>query len=862
MNHSVAIIVIFLFLLLVAGVEVSAGTAEQNAALVKATTFAYYPGLHKMEIGIAAPMAPLTGFTAANAAVLSSSDLRVITQKTFPVTQKGGYCLFSLPPMEDGSYTCTVTLGTNGPFASQSFKHKNYPWLGNNLGNSNAIYSPYTPITVQGKAANMVLRTYIMNGFGLFDSVKSEGKEILAAPITLHVQTATGEERWQFRGGKWTTKLPHLVVYETTATTPVIGVRTKSSLEYDGCMKVEMDLLPGKKMETINRMWLEIPYNDKEAAYFHYCAMEGMRRNYAGVTPRGGKISWGPSATQGWLPPLWSAQPGSDDGILWTCRDIRPNAPNTIATDFVPYIWLGSGERGLAFFGANDKGYLLNPKEKVQTIERKGDVLYLRVDLINIPSVINRPRHLVFGLQASPTKPMPEGWRANRNTPPPHGGPVVCWGGYFCSDKYPDGHNFAIVDEIIKARQTGQVDMAVFEKFDRERVTPWRFMWDNNNEPWLGGSLKYFIGINKDAHNNPGALLESYQEEHASDISNEEWEVFQDEWRAAWPWSKRTVIVDKMKPENNYGIGKQAFPESYLDFCLYYDNEYMKRGVGLYFDNTMPYTCWNPLISDAYFDENGKIQPACTIWEQRSYYKRVWTLMNELMAKHIPPFPLAFTQHVTNTCVLPLNTWNNASLDLEWRWYDEQKYTWGDTQNPIPFPPGLLLAETSGRQTGSYGHALFGVDSHWDATQTQADTARNEWGMRIVHEILRTGNFLTHPLSQKFENALREFGYGTADCRVINYWSDDPPVSVNDDATKWITVIRKKDHSLFLVLQTWHKDDTDVTVKLNLKVLGFTPASKMWDVEQDSALPVADITNFTLTLHGPYGTRVLKIGTL
>lgn len=174
----------------------------------------------------------------------------------------------------------------------------------------------------------------------------------------------------------------------------------------------------------------------------------------------------------------------------------------------------------------------------------------------------------------------------------------------------------------------------------------------------------------------------------------------------------------------------------------------------------------------------------------------------------------------------------------------------------------LLLAETSGRQTGSYGHALFGVDSHWDATQKQAETARNEWGIRIVHEILRTNNFLTHPLSRKFENALRKFGYGATDCQVINYWSDNPPFSVSDDETKWIAVIREKDHSLFLVLQTWHKADADVTVKLDPKLLGFTPAAKIWDVEQDSALPVADITNFTFTLHRPYGTRVLRIGTL
>ncbi len=31
-----------------------------------------------------------------------------------------------------------------------------------------------------------------MNGFGLWDSVKSEGKEILAQPIVLRVQTEAG----------------------------------------------------------------------------------------------------------------------------------------------------------------------------------------------------------------------------------------------------------------------------------------------------------------------------------------------------------------------------------------------------------------------------------------------------------------------------------------------------------------------------------------------------------------------------------------------------------------------------------------------------------------------------------------------
>ena len=231
-----------------------------------------------------------------------------------------------------------------GPTAVKRFKHKNYPWLGNELGKTGDVYPPFRPVKVEGRAAEVVLRTYTFNDFGLWDSVKSQGKEILAAPIRLRVETAAGEQDWQFAPGQWTVCEPRRAVYETAAAAPAVEVRTKSALEYEGCMKVEMDLLPGKQPQPVRRLWLEIPLKDKEAPLFHYCAMDGMRRNYAGKTPRGGRIVWGPQATQGWLPPLWKAEPGGDDGLLWTCRDIRPNQANVIPTDFVPYIWLGGGE--------------------------------------------------------------------------------------------------------------------------------------------------------------------------------------------------------------------------------------------------------------------------------------------------------------------------------------------------------------------------------------------------------------------------------------------------------------------------------------------------------------------------------------
>jgi len=50
-------------------------------------------------------------------------------------------------------------------------------------------------------------------------------------------------------------------------------------------------------------------------------------------------------------------------------------------------------------------------------------------------------------------------------------------------------------------------------------------------------------------------------------------------------------------------------------------------------------------------------------------------------------------------------------------------------------------------------------------------------------------------LAAAFEKALWEFGYGTDRTTVVNYWSDDSPVAVNDpENNKWLLVARKDDH--------------------------------------------------------------------
>jgi hypothetical protein len=470
-------------------------------------------------------------------------------------------------------------------------------------------------------------------------------------------------------------------------------------------------------------------------------------------------------------------------------------------------------------------------------------------------------------------------------------GPVLAWGSYICADKYPESYHWQVVDEMIKIRETGIIDSTVFVKLDQERGEPWKKPWGGTGkagfDKWFALDMWFFINQAKSLHDrndwkkiyatglyseedakilaNPTWM--AYTEEHASDITEPEWEIFQDEWRAEWPWKNpRSEITGQQQPDNNFKYGNQAFPESYLDFCLYYHNLWFTRGIGIYFDNTMPYTMYNPLLSDAYYDETGKLQPASSIWQQRTYYKRVWQLMNEVQQKGVP-YPIAFAQHITNTRLLPLNSWNTTSLDIEWDWYRDttqaaappsatnngNAQTRRRTRLRLPVPADLLLTETAGRQTGSMGDSHFGILGNNLGPGVPKTYSQSEWGMRVVHELKLHG-------APVLEAALWKFGYGTDKARVINYWSDNPPVRVNDpENNKWILLERPSDKSLFLVLQTWKKADEEVNVNIDFSKIGFTPAAKARDVATGGELPFTG-PDLKLALPGPYGTRVIMIG--
>jgi hypothetical protein len=720
---------------------------------------------------------------------------------------------WDIPDLPSGKYRLSATAiasdGKQLPGDEVGFRRQHFAWEGNQLGLGEEVYPPFEPIRFENRKVRIVGREYTIGGFGLPEQIRSAGRDLLAGPIVLRCRTAKGEEKWTPATPYSISVRPHLAVFEAKAETRVVRVRTRSSLEVDGCMKIEMTLAPGDSPVQIERLWLDIPLAAAEAPLMHVVTA-GVRQNYSGAAPAG-------------------------QGVVWDSRK-APQYQRWLNA-FVPYVWLGSPNRGLAWFAENDRGWITkkSPDVPIQEIVREGNRLVFRVYLVNTPTVIREERKLVFGLQASPTKPMPSDWR-ERLPHAPGGLAVVPWGGLQCASQAPFHDDWQIVDKILECRAGKPFDRDWFQRyFDRHRPPPAHGNW-----PWLD-AVQYFAGRAKDV--GPSRPIAVYQEEMRGCCTRPEWVVFQDEWTSAPRRYQRDDLPDRVFADGYDslgGIDEITFPRSYQDFGCSVADQWLRRGVSLYWDNTYPYASTNVRTTAAYAAQDGRVQPCMIIWNQREYAKRAWRLMQARRKQS--PEPLEFTLHMTNTLLLPVHTWGTVDLDHELATRD-------------PFTPEWLQTETVGLQVGNLPLSLYDLTGPGQPAlegMPSEEKALVEWGMRAVHEIGREG---------PMEARLRQFGYGTPAVTIHNYWADRPAVRVKPSTVKWLLVDKPAEKSYVLVLASWSLKPERVEVGIDPAVLGRAGDGPVRDLTFDRPCGSVEGGRLQIELKSKYQVRVLKVTT-
>ncbi|MCF7849062.1 MAG: DUF6067 family protein [Kiritimatiellales bacterium] len=809
-------------------------TAEQrlHAGLARGCLFAYYPSRNEIyttfdfsrsRIYDRRAVALAQTFTAATVQVRSSSN--TVAETRVPLS--GGSSAETRLHVPRLTPDTKIRFTLEGPdktvTVEKPLPREYFPWEENTLGITPKIYPPFTPVEIEDKTVKVVQRQLEMNGFGLWDSAISQGRELLAAPMTLNAITADGDVMAWNHSVKLAEHTPQKAVFQGMASSKTIRVESRSTVEFDGCMKIKMSMEPLNDPLKIERLWLDIPLRDREMPLFH-AYVDGIRINQAGSTPPG-------------------------DGVIWRSNDAKRRSD--WQNSFCPYIWLGAEERGLAWFAENDRGWLTvkdDRKIPVQEIIREGDRLTLRVYLVNHPAVLNERREMVFGLQASPVKPMPENWRARSDAMPVISGPVNPWGGLSCSYKGPYQGDWSVVDRICAAHFTNDLDEEWLAAYVAEHnPPPVQGRW-----PWADSIRKFVDKWAVPRRPRPAFV---YAEEMAACTLQRPWCAFQDEWTISNEYTQRKCRSDEEFHKGpTPSSARSNFCHSYQDYALWYHNEWLKRGVSLYWDNSHSVASKSLRNSAAYVTGTGTIQPATNIWNQREYMRRTWNLL-QYWKRHQPHI-VEWSIHRTNSQILPLHGWATVSLDLEW-----------SARYRKPFPPDEIRTTVMGLQTGVFGHdhrALFGKINPTMLEYAEDHPlwpGRASWGMRMVHEISRRSRVtpgFAPEAAEALEQIMVDFGYGTKDVTVHNYWAENPVLKLDNDQVKWLALADPADQKMLIVLASWAEDEVPLRITLDRRALGFTPAVA-FDAESGEKVATIDDGTLHVTMPPVYGVRVLEI---
>lgn len=776
-----------------------------------AVRFAYYPSYKFVRVSVdTRELGKDVEATSNKASVaIAGPDGKQVLRQAMTWDKAPAVQEFTMGDLADGVYKLTIAVdGWKEPFV-RTFKRLHFPWEGNTLGVTDRVLPPFEPIKISGQKLAVVQRGYTINGLGLCDQVTSLGRPLLAAPMTL---VADGQTSLAGRG-RFTETRPNAAVYEGEAQHTAARVKSRCTTEYDGCTKVELTLEPVADGGELKSLWLDIPLVDKEMPLWHV-STSGLRINPAGNTPTG-------------------------EGEVW---DSRQFPDGNWYGNFKCYLWLGAEERGLCWFADNDRGWVLNvdqakPEKSApcQQLLRKAGVLTLRVNLVQKPITLTEPRTITFGLMASPGKPMKPDWRRIGISDISVFNMGYATPASYCA-KAPWGNDFRIADWAYE-RRTGKPgpskeDLEAWKERNFPKDMDPKFRQDAINlavGPFLGSfrpGQKYYKMYFEEFHTTAQVQPESH--------------VFQSEWTGGWhaPLLERaTVQGHKM-----WGIGTGGIVASYRDFACWYAAQWVKRGIGIYFDNSYPLRSYDILTTNAYRLPDGQIQPSAGIWARREYLKRVWVIHRTMAPADALP---AMMIHMTNTHILPYMVFNDENLDLEWKFGPEPQQS--------KFPYDFLRAESLGRQTGNVPWVLDKIMDTRSKEQERV-AVRTRFGAMMVHEI-RWWDVRKEDLD--LYKILNEFGYGQDDCQVWNYWQADYPFRASDPEAKSLLLDNGKE--LMLLVCTWDPQPAKVVFSLDTAKLRLRPTSAVNAEKPDESLDYdAKAGKLTLDLEG-YGVRLVRM---
>jgi len=277
---------------------------------------------------------------------------------------RGAIDIASLPA---GSYTVAAdaTAPDGRVLARADTEVELFPqptWWRSEAGVDHTVPAPWTPVEADGKAVRVWGREYVGTG-ALPAQIINQNVEMLAGPIRLSL-TASDESRDLATAPAEISELrPDAVIRTATAQFPKAEVEIRSTTEFDGMQRCDLFLRPRGEVD-IASLTLEIP----------------IKR-------------------------AWAEFLLSSSGHT---ADARRLTDEPWAGKFLPQVWIGNDDLGLAWFAESDQHWSPNDDRMIEVV-RQGETVMLRCNIIRTALKLAAPARITFGLMATPVKSVPTG---------------------------------------------------------------------------------------------------------------------------------------------------------------------------------------------------------------------------------------------------------------------------------------------------------------------------------------------------------------------------------------------------------------------------------------------------------------------
>jgi len=309
-------------------------------------------------------------------------DGTVVVQSLFNLNEKEIELTLSLDSVEPGDYEIVAELLDYDSRAlivrKESFViySSPTPWDGNNIGESDTVPVPWTPIIVDdNNTVNIWGRQYVLGKTGLPEEITSQGRSITGGHVKFVVRDQSGEWTPIPMSGeeiKWLQKSATVVEYTSVFSDGDVQVELKGTIEYDGFYWFDIKCIPLNGSPFPKDIAFEIPINCEVVKLVN----DGTAfLNTSGIIPESG---WKKNLLGEW-----------------------------------PVFWFGDESCGIQWFADDLRGWSLKDYSNSAEIIIEGTQPCVRIRLIDAASQETRERNIGFGIMATPVKELPSKWRTD-----------------------------------------------------------------------------------------------------------------------------------------------------------------------------------------------------------------------------------------------------------------------------------------------------------------------------------------------------------------------------------------------------------------------------------------------------------------